>query len=118
MRVQFDGREFSGPATLVAFANAPFYGGGMRMAPRAQLDDGKLDLCFVRCAGKVRLLTFFPTVFFGAHLRLPEVEYVQADRVRVASDPPLDVYADGEFVCRTPVEVSVRPRALRVIAPL
>jgi diacylglycerol kinase (ATP) len=118
MRVQLDGRELSGPATLVAFANAPTYGGGMRMAPRAQLDDGKLDLCFVRRAGKVRLLTFFPGVFFGAHLRLPEVEYVQAERVRIATDPPLDVYADGEFICRTPIEVTIQPRALTVIAPV
>lgn len=118
MRVQFDGRELRGPATLVAFANAPAYGGGMRMAPDARLDDGKLDLCFVRRAGRLRLLTFFPTVFCGAHLRLPEVEYTQTDALRLATDPPLDVYADGEFICRTPVAVTIRRSVLQVVAPL
>jgi len=45
------------------------------------------------------------------------VEYFKAARLRLETDAPLDVYADGEFVCRTPVEVSVVPNALRVIAP-
>lgn len=102
-------------AMLCAFANAPAYGDGMRMAPRAQLDDGRLDLCFVRKTGKLRLLRLFPTVFSGRHLGLPEVQYVQAARLRVESTPPLDVFADGECVARTPVEIAVRPQALRVI---
>jgi diacylglycerol kinase (ATP) len=105
----------SEPATLVAFGNAPSYGSGMQMAPQAQLDDGKLDVCFVRRAGKLRLLTFFPTVFWGRHLRLPEVEYFQADRLLLETETPADIYADGEFICKTPVEVSVLPSALRVI---
>jgi diacylglycerol kinase (ATP) len=107
----------SGPAMLLAFANAPAYGGGMRIAPKAQLDDGKLDFCLVKQVGKLRLSWLFPTVYFGRHLKIPEVEYFQAERVRLETGSPMDVYADGEFVCRTPVEVTVAPRALRVILP-
>ncbi len=102
-------------ATLVAFANANSYGHGMRMAPRARLDDGLLDVCFVRRTSRLRLLRFFPTVFTGGHLHLPEVEYVQARSLRVECDPSRDVYADGEYVCRTPVEVTVESGGLRVI---
>jgi diacylglycerol kinase family enzyme len=102
---------------LLAFANAPAYGGGMRIAPKAQLDDGKLDFCLVKQVGKLRLSWLFPTVYFGRHLKIPEVEYFQAERVRLETGSPMDVYADGEFVCRTPVEVTVAPRALRVILP-
>jgi len=50
-------------------------------------------------------------------VNLPEVEYFKASSLRLETDIPLDVYADGEFVCRTPVEVSVAPKALRVIVP-
>lgn len=107
----------SEPAMMVAFANAPSYGRGMRIAPRAQLDDGRLDLCFVRRTGKLRLLRLFPSVFSGGHLGLPEILYRQASRVYVESETPLEVYADGDYVCRTPVEISVAPRALLVIAP-
>jgi diacylglycerol kinase family enzyme len=45
------------------------------------------------------------------------VEYFRADRVRVETESPLDIYADGEFVCRTPVEIAVTPRALKVLVP-
>lgn len=103
--------------TLVAFANAPAYGGGMRIAPRAQLDDGKLDVCFVSEVAPLRLLGFFPRVFSGSHLSMEQVEYWQTAALRVESEKPMDVYADGEPVARTPVEVTVAPRALRVIVP-
>ncbi len=104
-----------GPATLVAFANASTYGHGMKMAPRAQMNDGKLDLVFVKEASRARLLTFFPTVFSGKHVDMPEVEYRQAEWLRLETERPMAVYADGEYVCDTPVEVRVLPRALRAI---
>jgi diacylglycerol kinase (ATP) len=104
-------------ATLVAFANAPSYGHGMRIAPRARLDDGKLDVCFVRRTSKLRLLRLFPRVFSGGHLALPEVEYAQCSGLKIESERPLDVFADGEFIGRTPAEVRIRPRAWRVIVP-
>ncbi len=110
-----DGRRISQPAMFVAFANAPSYGHGMRIAPRAEMEDGKLDVCFVRKLGRLRLLRFFPTVFSGRHLALPEVEYVQAESFRFETETPLDLYADGEFICRTPVDISIKPKALRVI---
>ena len=105
------------PGLMLAFANGPAYGGGLRIAPAADLADGQLDVCFVRNVGKARLLRLLPKVFAGRHVNLPEVEYFKAARLRLATEIPLDVYADGEFVCRTPVEVSVVPKALRVIVP-
>lgn len=109
--------RISEPAMMAAFANAPSYGHGMRVAPRAQLQDGLLDVAFVRRTSKLRLLRLFPTVFSGDHLDLPEVEYRQAPAVRVESETPLDVYGDGELICQTPVDIAVQPRALRVIVP-
>jgi diacylglycerol kinase family enzyme len=116
----FDGDGLSRidePAMMVAFANAPSYGHGMQIAPRAQLDDGKLDVCFVRRAPKLRLLRLFPVVFSGGHLDRPEVVYGQCSGLRIESTPALDIFGDGEYIARTPAEVRVRPRALRVIVP-
>src|SRR5438105_15931110 len=103
------------PTILATFANTPTFGGGMRIAPRARLDDGLLDICVVADLNKFRLLCLFPTVYFGRHLRIPEVEYFQSESLRVETESPLDVYADGEYVCQTPVEVRVAKAALRVI---
>ncbi|HEX3352739.1 MAG TPA: diacylglycerol kinase family protein [Terriglobales bacterium] len=102
-------------AMVVAFANAPAYGDGIRIAPHARLDDGKLDICIVGNMGKVRLLRSFPSAYSGSHLGIPEVKYFQTERLRLETEWPMDVYADGEYVCRTPVEVSVEKAALRVI---
>lgn len=107
----------TGPAVVVAFANASTYGGGIRIAPDARLDDGKLDICVVGGMGRLRLLRLFPSVYSGRHLSIPEVKYFQAERLRIETEKPVEVYADGEYVCLTPVEVTVEPAALEVIAP-
>jgi diacylglycerol kinase (ATP) len=104
--------------TLAAvFANTPVYGGGMRIAPKAKMDDGQLDVCLIRDIRKLKLVGVFPSVYFGRHLGIREVEYFTTKRVSVETDRPLDVYADGEYVCRTPVELSVASGALRVVVP-
>ena len=100
---------------LVAFANSPTYGGGMKIAPRARMDDGRLDVCVIGGINPFKLACMFPTVYFGRHQHIRGVEGFQATRLRVETETPVDVYADGEFVCRTPVEVSVQRAALRVV---
>ena len=82
---------------------------------RAKMDDGLLDVCVVGGVDPFKLFCLFPTVYSGRHLSVREVEYFQATRVRVETEHPLDVYADGEYVCRTPVEIGIQPAALRVI---
>lgn len=101
---------------LAAVANAPAYGGGMKIAPHAKLDDGQLDLCVVHELNMFKLFCLFPSVYFGRHLGFREVEYRQLPEARIETEFPLDVYADGEFICQTPVEFSVVPRALKVLS--
>jgi len=105
------------PTLIAAFANTPLYGGGMKIAPQAKMDDGLLDVCVVGAVDPFKLLCMFPTVYAGKHLSIKEVEYFQTVRARVENEHPMDVYADGEFVCRTPIEVGVERQALKVIAP-
>lgn len=107
-----------GPTMVAAFANTPTYGGGIMIAPHARLDDGKLEICVVEAMAKARLLRLFPSVYSGRHLNFSEVKYFQADRLRIETGKPSDVYADGEYVCPTPVEVTVERAALKVIVPV
>lgn len=110
-------RQISRSGLLVAVGNAHRYGHGMKMVPRAMLDDGLFDICFVGAMKKLKLLFAVPTIFFGAHLRIRQVDYFQAKSVSIAAERPLDVYADGEYICQTPVKLSLIPRALKVIVP-
>jgi diacylglycerol kinase (ATP) len=105
------------PTILAAFANTPAYGGGMKIAPRAKLDDGLLDVCVVGGVGRLKLLSMFPSVYGGHHLNIREVEYFQSPRSRIEAECPLPVYADGEYVCETPAEISIEPGALTVLVP-
>ena len=103
------------PTILAAFANTPVYGGGMKIAPHARMDDGLLDVCIVGTLDRFKLFCLFPTIYSGGHLNIEEVSYFQAGRVRVETEHPLDVYADGEYVGRTPVEVGLELAALNVV---
>ena len=104
------------PTILAAFANTPQYGGGMKIAPQAKMDDGLIDICIVGAVDRFKLFCMFPTVYAGRHLGIKEVEYFHAAQIRVETEYPLDVYADGEYVCRTPAEISIQPTALKVVS--
>jgi diacylglycerol kinase (ATP) len=104
-------------AEMVVFANAPTYGDGLTIAPGARLDDGRLDIIYVRRAGRLRLLRVAHRVLDGRHIELPEVWFARSAELTLAAEPSRPVYADGEFCCQTPVRVTVLPRSLRVIVP-
>jgi diacylglycerol kinase (ATP) len=118
MSVKTEQSEIRRPAFFVAVGNAHRYGGGMKVTPRALPDDGLLDICVVGKVNKLKLLCWVPTIFFGGHLRLKQVEYFQAELVRIETERELELYADGDFVCKTPVEIALVRRALRVIVPV
>jgi len=105
------------PVLVAVFANTPVYGGGMKVAPTAKMDDGLLNVCVIRDIAKLKLLSVFPSVYLGKHLGIREVDYFPAARARIETDRPLEIYADGERICRTPVEIGVAAQALRVIVP-
>ena len=102
---------------LIAVGNGPQYGHGMRLAHHAQMDDGLLDVCFVRMLSKLRLLRLFYVVYRGGHIGMKEVEYFQASRLRISTDRPMEMFADGEYICPTPVEIGLQREALRLIVP-
>lgn len=117
VRLTADGKTLDEPVTLVAIGNAPAYGSGLRITPRARFDDGKLDACFVRALTKPQLVRFFPKVFSGSHIELKQVEYLQAAHIRVETDVPMRIHCDGEHGGHTPAVFTVLPKALRVIVP-
>lgn len=111
-----DLRSFSGYS--VAAANSKAFGGGMFIAPDAELDDGKLDVVWVSDVAKLRYLANLPKVFKGRHVENEEVTVLRAAEVSISADRPFAVYADGDPLADLPATIRVLPRALNVIAPL
>jgi diacylglycerol kinase (ATP) len=118
MNITAEGREIRRSAFFIAVGNALSYGGGMKVTPQARLDDGLLDICLVSKMNKLKLLCWVPTIFFGQHLRLKEVEYFQARQIRIEADRNLDLYADGDCAAQTPVEIGLIRQGMRVIVPV
>jgi YegS/Rv2252/BmrU family lipid kinase len=108
-------RHFEGYS--VAACNSGVYGGGMRLAPAADLSDGLLDVVFYGRMSKARFLRGLARVFRGTHLRDPAVELVHAREVRVDAARPFRIYADGDPIGKTPATIRAVPRGLRVLAP-
>lgn len=117
VKMEFDNVCFDGEVFLVAFGNTRCYGGGMYITPDAEMDDGLLDICLVGRINKLKLLYMFHKVFKGAHTRVSEVRNYRSRRLSVESDTPIDLYGDGEFICKTPFSLEVIPGALTVIVP-
>jgi diacylglycerol kinase (ATP) len=115
-RLSFDGEELVTDLTLAAFGNTRSYGGGMLICPDADHSDGMLDVTMVQSASRAKLIRLFPTVFKGTHVNLDQVRTARAKVITVDS-PGINAYADGEFVCPLPVEVSAVPGALRILRP-
>lgn len=118
--IESDEGRYEGRIVLAALANAPCFGGGMQIAPRAELDDAWLDVVIVEWAARLRLLTVLPRVYRGSHVGHPLVKTVRTRRARLWADRPVMFYADGEPIFPVRPEgttVAVRPRSLRVVTP-
>ena len=119
-RLTVDGDAHEIKAWLVAVGNGPAYGGGMKIAPAASLDDGLLDVTVVGEMNRLQMLVNFPKVFKGTHTSHPKVSTFRAARVELESldaSVPMDVYADGERVGPLPASMEAVRGALTVRVP-
>jgi YegS/Rv2252/BmrU family lipid kinase len=101
----------------VAAANSKAYGGGMFVAPDAELDDGQLDVVMSSESTKLRFLRVLPKVFKGEHVHEDNCTILRARSVRISADRPFSVYADGDPIGDLPVTIRAIPRALKVLCP-
>jgi diacylglycerol kinase family enzyme len=112
------GRRLLFSGFSVGAANSKSYGGGMRAAPAALLDDGLLEIVVLERIGKLAFLTrLLPKVFSGAHVQEACVRVFRAAEVRIEADRPFTMYADGDPIGELPLRVRALPAAVRVIVP-
>ncbi len=100
---------------LISVGNGISLGGGMKVTPDALVDDGLLDVLIVERLTRIQFLRIFPRVFKGTHLTDPRVSVVKVKRVTVAAEGVV-AYGDGERIGPLPIEIEVKPGALKVLA--
>jgi YegS/Rv2252/BmrU family lipid kinase len=102
----------------VGAANSKAYGGGMRAAPGAMLDDGLLEVVVLERVPKRTFLTkILPRVFKGTHVELPYVRVFRAAEIELACERPFTMYADGDPIGELPVRVRAVRGAVNVLVP-
>jgi YegS/Rv2252/BmrU family lipid kinase len=113
-----DGRTASHQVLFIAIANGEYYGGGMRIAPGAALDDGLLDLCVVGDVSRITALRQLANLYRGTHVAHAQVDMLRGRSVAIDGDRATLVHLDGEPFGRLPLRVELHPSRLLVAAPL
>jgi diacylglycerol kinase (ATP) len=116
VRLRIDGAERPETIMFATVGNSRQYGGGIRIVPAAEIDDGVLDFCIVHQASRLQLLMTLPLAYTGAHVKKPFVETGRGRQFHFESDVPLEVYADGERVTQTPVTFELGGRVRIAVA--
>lgn len=100
---------------VVAVLNTPSYGGAVYLAPDAKTDDGKLELVLVEDLSLLQILLLLPALILHGRLPTSRIRRFSVQCARIETDPPAWFHGDGELLGLTPVEVSVVPKAIRVL---
>ncbi len=115
MKVSVDGElRHDEDLLLLEALNGSYAGGGLKVAPKARLDDALLDVFLVRDMSWPKIWALFPRIYRGTHIEHERAEYFQAKEVRVEAEKSTTVSVDGEVIGHTPARFRVVPGALRV----
>ena len=102
---------------MIACANLPSYGGGMKITPDASATDGLFDICIIKKMSKLHFIKVFPKVFEGKHTDDPNVEIFRTKELKLESDYDFSVFADGEYICKLPAVFKIAPGKLNFLLP-
>ena len=112
-KIVVDGKSLETQAMLIAIANGLSYGGGMKVCPAAQLQDGLLDIMILGPVSKFEFIRIFPSVFKGLHITHPAVSIFQGRSIQITADAV--GYADCERIVNLPLNISISPSRMKVL---
>ena len=122
LRISFDGEEpIEHKLLLMVAANGSFYGGQYRCAPKAQIDDGLMDVCLVDHLSRLRIPPLISAYKEGRHVDDPRfsklITYRKCRRLTVWADRPVSICIDGEMLTGDRFDFELLPRAIRLSLP-
>lgn len=102
---------------MITASNMPSYGGGMRITPDADPEDGLFDICIIKRMSKLHFVKVFPKVYEGKHIEDSNVEIFRTSYLKLDSEYRFSVFADGEYICKLPASFKMVPKKLNFIVP-
>lgn len=117
VRIIADGEVFDEEVFMVAVANGKYYGGGIKIAPLAEIDDGLLEVIIVTDIDRAKVMKFLPKAIAGKHMGLPELQYRRCKRVEIVAEEPVYINVDGELAARRKVTFSIADKKVKMVFP-
>lgn len=117
VKIEFDNNIIEDSILLLAACNGKFYGGGIPIAPKANITDGFFDLCLVKSAPFLRLITKIPKSLKGDLSNIEEVNFYNSEKVYIKSEEDLTINIDGEIFFNREVQFEIIKNGLKVMIP-
>ncbi len=109
-----DDKTITDEFLFVMACNTKFTGAGMKLAPHAEIGDGKIDVAVIRRTSRWQMLNLFRKVFDGSHVELQCMEFHQVSSFSIQSDVQDRMNLDGEIKGNSPMSATVLPSALSI----
>lgn len=113
--LKVNGESITDDFAFIIACNTIHVGKGMKMAPKAQLDDGLVDVIIVPKVNRFSLLKLFPKLFTGEHINSPELQYKQVNSFSIIPKENNKLNIDGELLGTTPVNVRVLQKEIEIL---
>ncbi len=109
-----DDRDISDDYSFILCCNTIHTGKGMKIAPKAQIDDGLIDVITVKKTTRLKLFKLFPKIFSGKHIDDPVVNYHQANQLTIKPKINTELIVDGEIIGTTPCSINILPKEIDI----
>lgn len=113
--IDYDNNQREIFGMMITASNMPSYGGGMRITPDADPEDGLFDICIIKRMSKLHFIKVFPKVYEGKHIEDSNVEIFRTSYLKLDSEYRFSVFADGEYICKLPASFKMVPKKLNFI---
>jgi len=113
-----DGKTIIGKFNSVVVANGQYFGGGMKIAPHAKLNDGLFDIVLIEDIKMLESVTYAPKLFKGTHLSHPKIKHFNAEEITLRTKERMVLQADGEIFGTADFTARIMPSAIKVICRL
>ena len=115
LSIQIDGNTIQKDCALAAVCNGRYYGGGMPLAPCAEIDDGMITFCYVESLSRPEAMVLFPTLLFSLHTKIKKVHYIKCTKLNITIPPGETLCLDGNLYEKSGVvNFEIMPGALEL----
>ncbi len=115
--MQIDNKIIEREIAIVAVSNGMYFGGGMKISPLSNLDDGLLDVTIANKTNRLKLISLFKKLFKAQHMNSNIVEHYKCKYFKIESNQEIRINADGNLIGKIPAEIKLADYQINILIP-